>query len=238
MGDQRQSSASWVTQFCIGRRPGTWRRRTSRCATGTSPVRDEQDSRQVWSAAPLLASTRLEQWRDVVVSSGLAGLAPLRPALSGSPGGFGTNTLAGGKQGVRLVPTWTVLQHRGSGAAVDADTLAIGDEAVADQVPSGAAAARPCGVQRATGSTTLPRTPGDSVHAYWGLRDRSDAEHRRCNRDRRTGWCPDRPAPASDGLQPATRCGQRLRYRAIPRLVLGAGPSRGCGRAGARDRAR
>jgi hypothetical protein len=41
------------------------------------------------------------------------------------------------------VPTWTALQHRGSGAAIDADTLAIADEAVASGVPPVAAAARP-----------------------------------------------------------------------------------------------
>ncbi len=64
-------------------------------------------------------------------------------ALSGSPGGFGANTLARRKQGVHLVPTSTALQHRGSGAAVDVDTLAIGDEAVASGVSPGAAAARP-----------------------------------------------------------------------------------------------
>ncbi len=69
----------------------------------------------------------------------------LLSALSGSPGGFATNTLAGRKQGVRLVPTWTALQHRGSGAAVDADTLAIRNEAVASGVSPGAAAARPKG---------------------------------------------------------------------------------------------
>ena len=46
-----------------------------------------------------------------------------------------------------MVPTWTALQHRGSGAAVDADTLAIGDEAVASGVPPGAAAARPLRAQ-------------------------------------------------------------------------------------------
>ena len=39
------------------------------------------------------------------------------------------------KQGVRRVPKWTTLEHPGSGGAVDADTLAIGDEAVASGVP-------------------------------------------------------------------------------------------------------
>ena len=33
------------------------------------------------------------------------------------------------------MPKWTALEHPGSGAAVDADTLAIGDEAVASGVP-------------------------------------------------------------------------------------------------------
>jgi hypothetical protein len=48
------------------------------------------------------------------------------------------NTLAGGKQGVRLAPTWAALRHPGSGAALDAGGLAIGDEAVASGVPPGA----------------------------------------------------------------------------------------------------
>lgn len=47
-------------------------------------------------------------------------------ALSGSTGGFGTNTLGGRKQGAHLVPTSTALQHRGSGTAVDVDTLQSG----------------------------------------------------------------------------------------------------------------
>src|SRR5271165_6491433 len=70
---------------------------------------------------------------------------PDRPpsALSGSPGAFGSNTLTRRKQEARLVPTWMALQHRASGAAVDADTLAIGGEAAASGVPPGAAAARP-----------------------------------------------------------------------------------------------
>ena len=59
------------------------------------------------------------------------------PPLSGSPGGLGTNTPAGLKQGVRLMPTWRALRHRGSGAAVDADMPAIGDEAVASAGPAG-----------------------------------------------------------------------------------------------------
>ena len=33
------------------------------------------------------------------------------------------------------MPKWTALEHPGSGAAVDADTLAIGDEAVRSGVP-------------------------------------------------------------------------------------------------------
>src|SRR5208282_503964 len=41
---------------------------------------------------------------------------------------LGTNTLAGRKQGVRLAPTWAALQHRGSGATVDRDALAIGEK--------------------------------------------------------------------------------------------------------------
>jgi len=41
------------------------------------------------------------------------------------------------------VPTWMALRHRGSGAAVDADTLVIRDEAVASRVPPDTAAARP-----------------------------------------------------------------------------------------------
>ena len=76
-------------------------------------------------------------------------MTSLLSALSGSPDGFGTNTPEGRKQGVRLAPTWTALRHRGSGAAVDADTLAIGDEAVASGVPGRVAAARP-GRQRRT----------------------------------------------------------------------------------------
>jgi hypothetical protein len=54
-----------------------------------------------------------------------------RPRFPGLRADSDTKTLAWRKQGLRLVPTWMALQHRGSAAAVDADTLAIGDEAVA-----------------------------------------------------------------------------------------------------------
>ena len=68
---------------------------------------------------------------------------PLLTALSGSPGGFGTNTPAGAKAGGSPRAHVAALQNPGSGAAVDADALAIGDEAVANGVPPGAAAGRP-----------------------------------------------------------------------------------------------
>jgi len=74
---------------------------------------------------------------------------------------------------------------------------------------------------------------GESDHPG-GCRDGSHAEHRRRDRDRRAGGCPDRAAPASHRIEPATRCGQRLRRRAISRLVLGAGAGGWRGRACAR----
>src|SRR2546427_11635386 len=51
---------------------------------------------------------------------------PLLTALSGSRGGFGTNTSRGGKQGGRLAPTWAACSTLGAGAPVDVGGLAIG----------------------------------------------------------------------------------------------------------------
>jgi hypothetical protein len=84
---------------------------------------------------------RIARQGKLVIS--LARRARLLSALSRPPGAFGSNTLTRRKQGARLVPTSMALQHRASGAAVDSDTLAIGDEAVASGVLPGAAAARP-----------------------------------------------------------------------------------------------
>lgn len=71
MGDQRRSFANRVRKSALGRRrPGTWRWRTSDCATGTSPVRDQQDSRQVWSAPaprPLRVSAE-RRWRRLLAA--------------------------------------------------------------------------------------------------------------------------------------------------------------------------
>jgi hypothetical protein len=55
---------------------------------------------------------------------------PLLTALSGSPGGFGTNTPARAKAAGSPCTHVAALQNPESGAAVDADALAIGDEAV------------------------------------------------------------------------------------------------------------
>jgi hypothetical protein len=81
----------------------------------------------------------------------------LASSLSGLRVGSGANTLAGRQRG-RLVPTWTALQHRGSGAAFDADTLASGDEAVASGAHSTSLIGAECGT-----STFLPALVAKSV---------------------------------------------------------------------------
>jgi hypothetical protein len=70
---------------------------------------------------------------------------------------------------------WTALQHRGSGAAFDADTLAIGDEAVASAVPPGAAADRPEPQRRAWPSRRPLSVEGGTL--VWQLsRVRGDSQ--------------------------------------------------------------
>ena len=105
--------------------------------------------RRRWSPAAGATFPRIRHMRV----GGLArtpnrGPTSLLSALCGSPGGFGTNTLAGRKQGARLTPTWAAYRHPGSGAAVDADTLAIADEAVASGGSPSAAAGRPSQASR------------------------------------------------------------------------------------------
>jgi hypothetical protein len=51
------------------------------------------------------------------------------PRFPGLRAGSARIPSRGRKQGVRLAPNWAALQHPESGAAVDADALAIGDEA-------------------------------------------------------------------------------------------------------------
>jgi hypothetical protein len=94
-------------------------------------------------------STRRARYTASTHVTAVCGGACPNSALSGPPGGFGTNTPAGRKQGVRLVPTLTGLQHRWVGSAVDADTLAIGDEAVASGGSPSATADRPDRSRRA-----------------------------------------------------------------------------------------
>ena len=77
----------------------------------------------------------------------------LQCALSGSPGGSARIPSPGRKQGARLTPTCAALRHPGSGAAVDADTLAIGGRSSSQR----SAAGRRCSSSQAVVSWTPPR---------------------------------------------------------------------------------